>query len=384
MAVERWDEESRAYQAVASLSREVDAGEEYFLRYALDKEGYYRATATLGEDRKVLRFRHRVQTLPEVGDTFYSADAGGGALFIAPSTGESTMVDVRFLLLEDGRVVDSGSVEDRVLATSTKVEADWSTVLERGGKYGSVAVVMNEGKIRLLPTSFEAGLDAAISGLSADENRVEVEVTGGSQVPLDASLHLALTRNSSTARRFEEDVAPLLGGDEESFDLFWDRVLEPGEYTVEAVLESGDGALDRRSVVVDAGQDAEITDVYGDSNGATVTVEGASEIPLRGRVHITVERDGEVVQDREVDAPVVLEGNEETVEVEWGRDLEPGDYVVRAELRIERGTIDRAGNVFTVERPLPGPTPTPAQNSPGPGVAAAALCLAAAACVSRK
>jgi len=383
VSVERWDGDSQEFVAVFSTSREVERGEEYFVEFLdVEQEGHYRATLELDGEAAVSRFRHKVRALPRIGDSSYSADSGGGALFISPL--DASMVDARFLVLRGGRVVDSVEVEDRLVSTPSKLEVDWERLLSAGEGYGSVAVLSAGDGERLLVDSFTGVRDASVTDLSADEDSASVEVEGDSQVPLNGEVSLTLIGEGGEVESFEEGVPALTTGDSEEFSFLWRDVLEPGSYVVEARVSGGGEVLDNERLAFELEQEAEITGVFGDSNGGSVTVEGGSEIPLNGSVRISLERGGDVVQEKVVSAPVVLKGNEETVEVAWDGDLEPGDYVVRAVLSTEEGGLDRAGNVFTVEGSGATPTSSPTGASPGPGALVFAALAVAGFSLRRK
>lgn len=375
VTVERWDDESRSHERVQTLSREVEPGE-YLLRFdRVEEEGHYRATFELGGERVTRSFRYKVRELPKIADAAYSADGGGGSLFLSPQ--KATFVDVRMALTRGGRVVDSRTVEDRVLSSPLNLERGWTHVLSAGERYGSAAVVDSRDTTRLMLDSFVATRDASVEVASSGEDGASVRVTGESGVPLDATLRATLERDGETVESFDRDPDRLLDGETRTLDLFWSDVLDPGDYLLRVRVASDGKVLDTASSSIAAEQDAEITDVFGDASGATVTVEGDSEIALDAEVRILLEREGETVREERVDSPVVLTGNEETVEVAWGAEPEPGDYVVRGELIADGETFDRGGNVFTVEEPVPTRTGTPTE-TPGPG-AVVPVALAAAA-----
>lgn len=382
VTVEHWDTDNNRFEEVETISRTVVQGEEYLLPLsAVEDAGAYRATLTLAGDTVVKSFRYKVQEVTRIRDSEYSADAGGGSLFLAPSS--ATVVDARFLLVRDGRVLETRTENDRIVSTSLNLEKNWRNLLDDETAYSSAVLFTSQDRTRMLIDTFTARQDASLDVTSLDENRANLEVTGESQVSLDARLTVRLSRDGEEVGTFTRDVPPLLDEESEDFDVFWPRVLEPGTYTVEASLSSDGAVLDRQSLSLETRQDAEITDVFGDSRGGTISVEGASEIPLDAEVTISVSRDGEVLETLTENAPVVLDGNEETVEVAWTEPLPAGEYVVRGELSADGELLDRAGNVFTVEPRAPTPTPTETQ-APGPGALAALGIIAAAYLVRRK
>lgn len=109
--------------------------------------------------------------------------------------------------------------------------------------------------------------------------------------------------------------------------------------------------------------DATITDIYGDSIGASATVKGKSMVPLDAKIIFTLKQDGTALEKREAKAPYIMSNDrEKTVDVLWSKSLPPGAYVIATELK-EKEVIARYDKAITVERkqiPITPVTTTPA------------------------
>lgn len=150
----------------------------------------------------------------------------------------------------------------------------------------------------------------------------------------------------------------------------WHVALEEGKnYTASAAIylyENGKaGYLTSTSTSFTAIMDAAITDIYGDSIGASATVKSESMVPLKARVIFTLKQEGRVLEVQEARAPYLMSNDrEKTVNVLWSKNLIPGEYIISSELR-GNDVIARYDKAITVEKqnisvPLPAAAPTPA------------------------
>ncbi len=93
----------------------------------------------------------------------------------------------------------------------------------------------------------------------------------------------------------------------------------------------------RDSVIVQyadftAEDDARITELYRDETGASVTVEGHSQVPFAGDIIFIVSKDGKTVEEIREESPILMSDDDETIEVEWGERLPAGNYELSIEL----------------------------------------------------
>ncbi len=86
-------------------------------------------------------------------------------------------------------------------------------------------------------------------------------------------------------------------------------------------------------------EDAQITETYQDETGASATVMGDSRVPFEGLLRFTLSDGGEVLNITEKKTPVLLSGDDETVEITWNSTLEPGVYQLQTALIGQDGSI---------------------------------------------
>jgi len=131
----------------------------------------------------------------------------------------------------------------------------------------------------------------------------------------------------------------------------WPVLLSAGEmYTGRAkIVELSTGqtrAFMNRFVAV---ENARITETYEDEMGASATVLGTSRVPFRGSLRFVL-NNNTVVEVVEKKTPVLLEGDDETVEISWNKRLDPGIYHLRVILLNSSGdAIDLRESVIEAE-----------------------------------
>lgn len=163
----------------------------------------------------------------------------------------------------------------------------------------------------------------------------------------------------------------------------WQVALEEGKnYTAQAdvyLYDMGKAEyLTTATADFTAIMDAAITDIYGDSIGASATVKGDSMVPLDAKIIFTLKQDGRVLEVRETKAPFIMSNDKEkTVDVLWNKSLQPGTYIISTELR-GKEVIARYDKAITIENPrTTSPIATPAPAAPGFPVYAALAALLA-------
>lgn len=109
--------------------------------------------------------------------------------------------------------------------------------------------------------------------------------------------------------------------------------------------------------------DAKITDIYGDSIGASATVKGESMVPLNAKIIFMLKQNGTILETREAKAPYIMSNDrEKTVDVLWSKTLQPGEYVIATQIRGEDtiASYDKAITVDKKQTPITSATITPA------------------------
>jgi hypothetical protein len=96
--------------------------------------------------------------------------------------------------------------------------------------------------------------------------------------------------------------------------------------------------------------DAMITETYQDETGASATVLGNSRVPFEGSLQFILSQNGSILNITAKRTPVLLSGDDETVEIAWNETLEPGIYHLRTVLFGQCGDVkDLEENVIEAE-----------------------------------
>jgi hypothetical protein len=153
-----------------------------------------------------------------------------------------------------------------------------------------------------------------------------------------------------------------------------------------------------------ARDNAEITDIYKDETGASATVYGRSQVPFEGSLvfnvyklkNDTIESSPEPVESIQEKVPVLLEGDDETVEVAWKQRLQEGVYRLEIELLGNSGEVIEHretviesnlppySNASTVNNSTSGTAASSGQKTPAFSAAAFISGLAAVTFILRK
>ncbi|MBC7085503.1 MAG: hypothetical protein H5T43_03945, partial [Methanomethylovorans sp.] len=93
-----------------------------------------------------------------------------------------------------------------------------------------------------------------------------------------------------------------------------------------------------------AKDDVMISETYEDNIGASATIEGKSQVPYEGFVRFKVLKhiegtEYQLIDEKEVKSPVLLVGDDETIEAIWDQRLEEGRYKLIVEVVGNDGDI---------------------------------------------
>ena len=156
-------------------------------------------------------------------------------------------------------------------------------------------------------------------------------------------------------------------GSPSDLSLEWKQLLENGEeYTGRVkMVEKKDGQTRTFMNSFTARDDAEITDTYEDETGASATVMGRSRVPFEGSLKFDLFSNGTLLTSVEAKTPILLAGDDETVEISWNETLNPGIYTLRIQLIGNDGDVlDMEESVIEAEIP---PQPRTAEAPPEEG-----------------
>jgi hypothetical protein len=136
----------------------------------------------------------------------------------------------------------------------------------------------------------------------------------------------------------------------ETFSAAWGTLLENNrEYQgrVKIKVSSPEEEIFVSTKPFIARDNAEITDIFKDETGASATVFGRSQVPFRGDLNFTVYKlkndtitnNYEIVESVRKKVPVLLNGDDETVEVAWKERLQKGIYRLEIDLLGNDGEV---------------------------------------------
>jgi hypothetical protein len=140
-----------------------------------------------------------------------------------------------------------------------------------------------------------------------------------------------------------EQVIPITGSSAMPItkDYAWKQILENGrEYAGRVkIVELNHNQTRVFMNYFRAVDDAVITETYQDETGASATVMGNSRVPFEGSLRFILSQDGHVLNTTEKRTPVLLTGDDETVEITWNKTLDPGIYLLRTVLLGQGGAV---------------------------------------------
>lgn len=124
-------------------------------------------------------------------------------------------------------------------------------------------------------------------------------------------------------------------------DYAWKQILESGHlYAGRVKIVELNHNMSRSFMnSFKAIEDARITETYQDETGASATVVGNSRVPLKGTLRFILSQNGTVLNITEKATPVLLTGDDETVEIAWNKTLVPGIYQLRTLLLGQGGDV---------------------------------------------
>ncbi len=204
-------------------------------------------------------------------------------------------------------------------------------------------------------------------------------------------IYYTLVKGDKAVYISKRESVPIAGsyGSPSDLSLPWKQLLENGqEYRGRVkIVEKRDGQTRAFMNSFLARDDAEITDTYEDETGASATVMGRSRVPFEGSLKFDLHQKGTPLTSVEEKTPILLAGDDETVEISWNDTLDPGVYQLTIQLIGNDGDVlDLEESIIEAEIPPRPQTVEPAAEEDGSGTStvvmvAAILLIAAAAIV---
>nr|WP_321497393.1 hypothetical protein [uncultured Methanolobus sp.] len=264
---------------------------------------------------------------------------------------------IDMVLEHSGDVLDSKSLTiDSITPDSDITKAfRWNTNDKGDGKYTVTSTISEDGcKIYETTYSFVNGRQTipriTVDDLVPNSQGFSVMITPIEAVLVDIEYMLMDGSDviyAGTEKKISVSTVPL----EVSKD--WNVLLENNkDYSARVKVKLYSPSVTYIALTEDftAHDDVFISDTYEDDIGASATIDGISQVPFKGSVRFTVDQ---VVGNDRTEiisvverSPVILNGDDETVETIWNERLTTGEY----ELLIE--VIGNDGDILDVEEKI--------------------------------
>jgi hypothetical protein len=140
-------------------------------------------------------------------------------------------------------------------AAPVKIDYPWKQILENDREYiGRVKIIeLNYNQTRAFQNSFVAADDAIITETYQDETGASATVLGNSRVPFKGKLLFILMQNGTELTRMERNTSVMLTGDDETVEISWNKILDPGIYQLRTVLTgNNDDVSDVEENIIEA------------------------------------------------------------------------------------------------------------------------------------
>ena len=175
----------------------------------------------------------------------------------------------------------------------------------------------------------------------ADSRGMHLAISASDPTVVD--IYYMLIDGNKAAYVTREQVIPISGsnGLPITKDYAWKQILENGrEYAGRVkIVELNHNQTRSFMNSFRAVDDAMITETYQDETGASATVMGNSRVPFKGSLRFILSQNGSVLNATEKRTPILLTGDDETVEITWNKTLEPGIYQLRTVLIGQGGAV---------------------------------------------
>lgn len=268
----------------------------------------------------------------------------------------------------------------------------WTPIRAEEGSYGVCASLLknNTAVSRKCNDFFYGGPSPVrfdVRDFYADSKGMHLSVSG--RDPTIVDIYYMLISGDKALYVSRDKAVPIAGGlaSPTQIDYPWKQILDDNrEYTgrVKIVeLNHNQTRAFMNSFV--AQDDAEISETYEDETGASATVIGNSRVPFEGTLRFDLSRNGTPLAKVERKTPVLLTGDDETVEISWNQTLDPGVYQLSVILLGNDGNIRDVEESIIEAKAIVRPvnnTTAESQQSPLPA-AVGVIALAVAAMIGR-
>lgn len=289
-----------------------------------------------------------------IGVTDFYSDIESGDLTVYSATDLQGM-DLQLSLEHEGDILDEKTLSiGRVAPGSNAIKVfEWDTDSKGDGRYTvDVSILKDDCLLYTNTYSFVNGRQVipriTIDDLIANSEGFSVMITPVQPVLIDVTYMLV---DGSDVIYMDEQERVALNTLPMEVSEQWNTLLENGKeykgrvkikmYTPSETIASMQGFT--------AKDDVFISDTYQDEIGASATIEGKSQVPFEGSVRFTVMKNdgtGNIVETVTQKSPILLTGDDETVEAIWEERLPEGIYKLNIEV------MGNGGNMLDVKETI--------------------------------
>ncbi|MCX6672283.1 MAG: hypothetical protein NTY37_00690 [Methanothrix sp.] len=274
----------------------------------------------------------------EIADLYSSIDSADVTL-----EGDVAGMALRLDLIDEGRLLMTRNLTADGAGTFV---IRWPALNAEKGSYDVCAVLQKNGIAvsRKCYNFFYGGVEPIrfdVRDFRADSRGMHLAFSAGDPTVVD--IYYMLIDGNRAVYVTREQVIPIAGSNAMPIikDYAWKQILENGREYAGRVKIVELNHNQSRSFMNSfwAVDDAMITETYQDETGASATVMGNSRVPFEGSLRFILSKNGSALNTTEKRTPVLLAGDDETVEITWNKTLDPGIYLLRTVLLGQGGAV---------------------------------------------
>ncbi|MFZ2472050.1 MAG: hypothetical protein WAW52_08930 [Methanothrix sp.] len=274
----------------------------------------------------------------EVANIYSSIDSADVTL-----EGDVSGMALRLDLINEGRLLTTRNL---TLDGAGTWVIRWPAVHAEKGSYDVCAGLWKNGTevSRKCYNFYYGGVEPIrfdVRDFRADSRGMHLAISASDPTVVD--IYYMLIDGNKVVYVTREQVIPITGSYVQPItkDYAWKQILENGhEYAGRVkIVELNHNQTRSFMNSFLAVDDAMITETYQDETGASATVMGNSRVPFEGSLRFILSQNGSVLNTTEKKTPVLLTGDDETVEITWNKTLEPGIYLLRTVLLGQGGAV---------------------------------------------
>jgi hypothetical protein len=286
-------------------------------------------------------------------------------------------------------IMDGGTIQTRELeleGPGTYV-VQWSKFEAEKGSYVACATLMKNGTTmsRMCDNFYYGGITPLrfdVRDFYADSKGMHLSVSASDPTIVD--IYYMLISGDKALFVTRDQAVPISGGfaTPVQINYAWKQILENDkEYSGRVkIVELNHNQTRTFMNSFLAKDDALITETYQDETGASATVVGNSRVPFEGALRWTLSQNGTMLRTIDKKTPVLLTGDDETIEISWNETLKPGIYQLQTMLMGRSGDIlDLEENIIEAKPIIKGnasETSDQKKSPLAPGATLAALIIA--------